>query len=544
MRQEHVVAISIAVAIASLSCGGSNGISGTRAGTDKGPPVANAGYPVTTSSGVPAMLDGRASYDPDGAELTYSWAVTAQPSGASPSLTNATSSTPTFSATTPGTYTVTLTVTAPDDEMATASVTVTVAVDLGPPVARVVSPVTTPPGTPVVLDASQSYDPNGTALAFSWAIIKEPSGASPALSNATTSRPTFSATAAGSYTVQVTVTAPDDETASATATVLVPPSQTITALTHRVAQAAYSTSLERVVMTDGSPSALYVYDPATGAETSVALALPPQCLGLSPDGLYAVVGHDAWISYVDLSAVKVVKTIPVTADIGDCVLAGNGWAYLFPRVDQWVALHSVEIANGTETNSSSWAIYAGDRARLSPSDPNALYFVTSELSPAQIYRWDVSGGAAVSKWESPYWGDYAMGPELWFSADGSRLFTAAGTAFRTSSVQSQDLVYGGQISGLASVKQLDCSTSEIAAIPAVQAGDPRTPTTDTVVELFGTTYLGYVDEIVLPWWSIGTSAVPTHGVYVFHSSDGTQRFVIVQADGSSGLLHDTAILTF
>ena len=153
---------------------------------------------------------------------------------------------------------------------------------------------------------------------------------------------------------------------------------------------------------------------------------------MSPDGKYAVVGHNAWISYVDLASASVVKTIPVSADIGDCVLGGNGWAYLFPRIDQWVAIHNVEIATGVEVQSGSWQVYAGDRAALSPTDPTALSVVTSGLIPAQIYRWDVSAGAAAYKWESQYWGDYAMGPELWFSADGARLLTAAGTAFRTS----------------------------------------------------------------------------------------------------------------
>lgn len=257
-----------------------------------------------------------------------------------------------------------------------------------------------------------------------------------------------------------------------------------------------------------------------------------------------MVGHDAWISYVDLAAAKVVKTIPVTADVGDCVLGGNGWAYLFPRVDQWVALHSVEIATGVEVNTSSWAIYAGDRAVLSPTDPGALYVVTAGLSPAQIYRWDVSGGAAAYKWESPYWGDHPMGPDLWFSADGARLFTAAGTAFRASSTQSQDLQYAGQLSGLSAVKHLDCSTAEIAAIPSAYGWDPSTSSADTTVEILDPTYLGHQDRISLPWWSVGDGAFPTHGLFVFHRADGTRRYVIVQADGASGLLHDTAVLTY
>lgn len=416
-------------------------------------------------------------------------------------------------------------------------------VDHGPPTASATSPVLTTPGTPVTLDASASADPDGRALTFSWTLTQQPYGASATLTDATTATPTFTSSVIGTYTARVTVTASDGQSASADVVLQVaPPSQALPALPHRVAQAAYSASLERIVMTDGSPSALYVYDPVAGTEVSAALSLPPQCLTVSPDGKFAVVGHNAWISYVDLAAARVVKTIPVSADIGACVLAGNGWAHLFPRVDQWVTLHSVELATGVEVNTGS--IYAGDRAVLSPSDPSALYFVTSGLSPAQIYRWDVSGGAAVSRWESPYWGNYPMGPDLWFSADGARLFTASGTAFRTSATQAQDLQYGGQLSGLTAVKHLDCSSTEIAAIPAARGWDPSASTTDTTVELFDTTYLGHQDRISLPWWTVGVGAFQTHGLFVFHGAGGAKRYVIVQADGASGLLHDTAVLTY
>jgi chitinase len=261
---------------------------------------------------------------------------------------------------------------------------------------------------------------------------------------------------------------------------------------------------------------------------------------VSTEQFYDAMKEAAFKVRVELQLVEERRQPP--DHVGDCVLGGNGWAYLFPRVDQWVALHSVEMATGVEVNTGS--IYAGDRARLNPADPSALYVVTAGLSPAQIYRWDVSSGAATYKWESPYWGDHAMGPELWFSPDGTRLFTAAGTAYRTSSTQSQDIIYGGQLSGLTSVKQLDCSNVEVAAIPATSSWDPSTTQDDTTVELFNTTYLGHVDRISLPWWSVGNDVFQTHGLYVFHSADGAKKYVIVQADGSSGLLLDTAVLNY
>jgi mono/diheme cytochrome c family protein len=72
-------------------------------------PVARAGSAQTVTTGSTVTLNGSASTDPEGAALSFAWALQV-PGGSSASLSSATVSQPTFVADVAGTYTATLTV--------------------------------------------------------------------------------------------------------------------------------------------------------------------------------------------------------------------------------------------------------------------------------------------------------------------------------------------------------------------------------------------------------------------------------------------------
>jgi hypothetical protein len=91
-------------------CGGGGGDSGGGGG---GPvntaPVANAGAAQTVVTGGVVTLDGSASSDADGNNLTYAWTL-ARPAGSSATLSSTTAAKPTFTADVAGTYTASLVV--------------------------------------------------------------------------------------------------------------------------------------------------------------------------------------------------------------------------------------------------------------------------------------------------------------------------------------------------------------------------------------------------------------------------------------------------
>ena len=318
-------------------------------------------------------------------------------------------------------------------------------------------------------------------------------------------------------------------------------------LSYRVLDAEYSTALDAIVMISDSPDrALHVYYPATGIDTRVALPLSAVAVSVAPDGTKAAVAHDAHLSYVDLTAGTLIKTCEVSSDAIDVVLAGNGWAYVFPATDQWCAIHGIRLSDCSESDTSDWAIYAGTVAKLHPSGTK-MYGATRGLSPDNLERYDTSSGAPVYGYESPYWGDYSICGDLWMSADGLRIFTACGHAFRSSDTKSQDMTYNGSLEGVSSIRHL-YHASVIGKVLSIASPSqyiyPPTTETDTTVQVHDYQFLTLDRRLPLPVFpGASPSTFVSHGQFVFASNAGTSFYVIVQADSTSGLLKDFGIAT-
>ena len=131
------------------------------------PPIADAGPPQTVRYGDTVTLDGRSSTDPNGDQITYSWAHT---SGLATSLTGSNTAQPTFTApSSTGMITFTLTVTAGTDSD-TDDVIITVTAPTNqPPTANAGRDRTVTPGSTVTLSGSGS-DPDGNDadLRYEW----------------------------------------------------------------------------------------------------------------------------------------------------------------------------------------------------------------------------------------------------------------------------------------------------------------------------------------------------------------------------------------
>src|SRR5437762_2277359 len=65
---------------------------------------------------------------------------------------------------------------------------------------------------------------------------------------------------------------------------------------------------------------------------------------------------------------------------------------------------------------------------------------------------------------------------------------------------------------------------------------------DTQVQLYTDSFLEYLGAIPLPKFTVGGTAFPAHGRYVFWNQSGTGLYAVVQADSKALLTGGTAIV--
>ena len=302
------------------------------------------------------------------------------------------------------------------------------------------------------------------------------------------------------------------------------------ALSFRPIDAEYSTALDRIIMVSAGPSQLHIYNPVTKADTTVTLSAAPNAVSVSPDGLFAAVGHDNLITYVNLSNASVTKTFTLTLNVNELVLAAN-YIYLPPTM-------SIQISNGAVAG----VLFPGSsvlRGVLSPGE-QAIYWIPQYSST--ISRASTATGVITNGLSAPYNGSncYNYSNGIWLA--DSIVYTSCGSAYEAS----PEMRFAPALSGLLAISGLATAPGLRAAIPAgytdYSFSPPRLFSDNEVHLLSGLPPLPN-GRFVLPDFSSGSNSFVAHGRWLFFDSAGSKIFTVIQADGASGLLNDFAVQT-
>lgn len=303
-------------------------------------------------------------------------------------------------------------------------------------------------------------------------------------------------------------------------------------LTFKPGDVQYSKSLDRLITVSSNPNKVHIVNPANGADITVNLSLAPLSLSVSPDGTHAAVGHDGWISYVNLQAGYVEKNLAVSTTAKVVLLAGNGSIWVPPTIN-------IDVATGVQTSG-----YNSDsvvKPALHPGG-NWIYY-TRGGSPDDVIKGDISTGTFQYLYDSRYHGDFPICGGVFYSADGNRLLTGCGTLFRTTASANDDLTYNGSLSAATQVAAaVDSSvTHKLVVIPGNNYYG--TTTADTEIQFYEDELLNLLGRVALPRYISGSINAPWHGRSVFYSPDATKLYVVLQADATANLVNDYAIYT-
>ncbi|MCZ0942868.1 MAG: hypothetical protein OXJ53_07425 [Gammaproteobacteria bacterium] len=215
-------------------------------------------------------------------------------------------------------------------------------------------------------------------------------------------------------------------------------------MSEMVIDAEFNPNGERIVAI--SADKLVVIGP-NGGEVKLEMPTEARAVSVSPDGTHAAVGHDGWVSHVDLESMRVLATHGVPALLDDVVLDVQGNAHGFPGTGQHVEAYSVDLATGAVRKSWGGLIREQTQARLHPSGTR-IYGADTGLSPSDLERYSIVDGALRLDYDSPYHGEYEFWGNVWFDADGAAALTPCGVVVRLTHDRGTDLRFAMQLNGL------------------------------------------------------------------------------------------------
>lgn len=401
-------------------------------------------------------------------------------------------------------------------------------------------------GDSVTLDGTDSFDAEGLELTYLWSLVEAPPQSSAYVELPNNASTTFTPDRVGAYKLEFVVSDGERSSYPRELTVVVedPADSEVVDLDYSVIDAAYSSSLNHLVMLAQSPDRIVQYDLGSGETSEILLPAAGDHIDVAPSGTVAAVTHGTakQVSILDLEEGVIDRIYNTPRPVGDVVLSNNDYAYTFFPLN---ASSPPGIANGlltinllTDVVSEGVGLAnAGVLAKLHPAG-NFLYGVERSSSPADILSYDIRSGEAFEFSELPYHGEFVLCGNLWISLDGASIYTACGNIF---TAIPEDMHYEGHLEVAGVIASL-AQNQETIALVLEEPHRSGEIDESTRVDVFDAVTRSHLRRIELPLIEIEGIEYSTHGRFVFYSASGDTLAVIVQADAESGVVNNSLVL--
>jgi hypothetical protein len=306
-------------------------------------------------------------------------------------------------------------------------------------------------------------------------------------------------------------------------------------LPYPVATAAYSRALDVLLLLPTTERTLRIVDPETCSDRAVELPRLGSWLSLDPSGRKVAVGHDGWMSIVDLGSMTVQATYPTNRPASELAFDSKGRVQLFTGGGGSFApaapIVAIDAASGSARVGTISSLDGDGHLRITP-DGQSLYWLAGAGTTADtIQRVDVDTGALGTQRNGLH--EFHVCHDVFPSDDSTRLYTACGDVLRVSSDKTQDLTYQATLEGVKLLAHLDSLAAKGVTV-SVGATDPgllSTPDISGFVRVHDTSTFKLVKTINLPTLADGTMTTAPVGRFVFIRSDGARYYALARRGG-------------
>lgn len=308
--------------------------------------------------------------------------------------------------------------------------------------------------------------------------------------------------------------------------------------------AEYDRVGDSIITISRSPDQLQIMDPRTFVGTSIALPYVPNCVAVQSDGLYAVVGHDGYLSIVNLVARELEYVQPVNNEVFDLIVTANGWAYSLSEYGN--NLHASDLIGGTDYFYSSGVPSGRPTLRLHPSE-NSFLAIEGFSHPQNIEKYRIDGADVSDLYRWPHHAEYEPYGNLWITQDGKRVLTAAGDAFASTMSIDDDMYYINTLQDKKRIQWMDSSADGDLAFVV--------PKDTLQSDPLGAVHIYEIDRLVrrnvirLPGFTVldesgGTRQYDARGVYVFSDTKSRGFHALYRAERNAPIEHDWSITSY
>jgi hypothetical protein len=288
--------------------------------------------------------------------------------------------------------------------------------------------------------------------------------------------------------------------------------------------AEYDRELDLIVLVGNNPfpspnsSFLYIIDPWGHTKDRVPLLSVVNCLSVASDGGAVAVGHNRLVSYVDTRSMAVLGEFPLPYNIGEILLADNGWVYAIPSDRGFHDIKCIDLATGSIHDHVGGGLAMDvTGARLHPSGES--FYLTKDHG---IDKYDIRGGIAENVPLNILGADYGFSSGLWFTDGGNKLILNGGDVFSTPESDSPALRF---------ITTLDLGTyhiDDLGCIDSIPGSGDILGTSKTAWRVFDEDTLELQAVRTLPGFRGGNIILPSQSRWGFCKSTGDSAVFIIE----------------